>query len=285
MSLATSHCLAPVWAGWLGVALLTRMHAVCLRCVCVCACVQGILEPEWDWARALLMASILSATDPVAVVALMRANSAPTQIITLMEGESLLNDGFAMVAFLLCLQGVEGETFTAGGTVGTLLQLSVGGTLLGIVWAIAVISLLGRVQSNSTVEPLLLLTMSYLLFYTAEEQCHVSSILAVVVYGLCFPWFGKSRISPDTMHDVHTFLENAAFISETVIFVLCGAIIATVVQKTDLTPVDWAKAVGLWFFEMAIRGLMFLVLSPLLNRYGNGFGTKRAAVMTWGGLR
>jgi NhaP-type Na+/H+ or K+/H+ antiporter len=169
--------------------------------------------------------------------------------------------------------------------VGTLLQLSVGGTLLGIVWAIAVVSLLGRVQSNSTVEPLLLLAMSYLLFYTADEQCHVSSILAVVVYGLCFLWFGKSRISPDTIHDVHTFLENAAFISETVIVVLCGAIIATVVQKTDLTPVDWAKAIGLWFFDMAIRGLMVLVLSPLLNRYGNGFGTKRAAIMTWGGLR
>jgi NhaP-type Na+/H+ or K+/H+ antiporter len=79
---------------------------------------KGILEPSWDWPQCFLMASILSATDPVAVVALMRQNSAPDQIITLMEGESLLNDGFAMVAFLLCIKLVEGEPLTVGSIVG-----------------------------------------------------------------------------------------------------------------------------------------------------------------------
>eukprot|EP00037_Helgoeca_nana_P030843 m.385749 g.385749 ORF g.385749 m.385749 type:complete len:369 (-) comp28278_c0_seq2:692-1798(-) len=75
------------------IALLAVVGLVIVTVLGACV-IKGILEPEWDWARALLMASILSATDPVAVVALMRANSAPTQIITLMEGESLLNDEF-----------------------------------------------------------------------------------------------------------------------------------------------------------------------------------------------
>lgn len=231
------------------------------------------------------MAAILSATDPVAVVALMRANAAPTQIITLLEGESLLNDGFAMVAYALCLQLVEGKAFSAGGMLGTLTQLSVGALLLGVVWAFAVISVLGRIRKDSTLEPILLLSMSYLLFYTAEEQCHVSSVLSVVVFGLCFPLFGKARISPGTLHDAETFLANMAFISETVIFVLCGTIIVTVFRTYNLKAVDWIKAILLWLFEMVIRGVMLFILSPILKRWGDGIGPKRAIVMTWGGLR
>jgi len=54
-----------------------------------------LLESSWTWSEAWLLGAILSATDPVAVVALMRESGAPVQIITVMEGESLLNDGFS----------------------------------------------------------------------------------------------------------------------------------------------------------------------------------------------
>lgn len=75
-------------------------------------------------------------------------------------------------------------------------------------------------------------------------------MLAVVVYGISFPWYGKARISPSTIHDTDMFLGNMAFMSETVIFVLCGAIIAHATKQTDLTSADWGNAIGLWFFEV-----------------------------------
>ena len=76
-----------------------------------------------------------------------------------------------------------------------------------------------------------------------------------------------------------------AWVSETIIFVLSGVIIANRVRVNAFSASDFGKCVLLWLFEVVIRGLMFLILSPILVRTGHGFDFKRAATFTWGGLR
>lgn len=105
----------------LGQILLLAVIGVGLSSVFSSVLVKGALESNWSWTRAMLLGSILSATDPVAVVALMEASGAPVQIITLMEGESLLNDGFAMVAFNMFELMALGEEMTAKNVIGDLL--------------------------------------------------------------------------------------------------------------------------------------------------------------------
>ena len=73
---------------------------------------------EFDFTAALMFGSIVSATDPVAVVALLKELGASRRLATLIEGESLLNDGTAMVVFLVLLDLVEGNEFNAGEAVG-----------------------------------------------------------------------------------------------------------------------------------------------------------------------
>ena len=83
----------------------------------------------------LLLGSILSATDPVAVVAVLKTLGAPKKLASLIEGESLLNDGSAFVLFLIFKDMAAGETQTFGDIVLTFSQLSLGGPLFGLMCA------------------------------------------------------------------------------------------------------------------------------------------------------
>lgn len=74
-----------------------------------------IAKESFSWLSSLMYGSIISATDPVAVVALLKELGASKRLSTMIEGESLLNDGTAMVVFLVLLQMVEGKPVTAGG--------------------------------------------------------------------------------------------------------------------------------------------------------------------------
>lgn len=93
---------------------------------------------QFSWEAALLFGSIISATDPVAVVCLLKELGASKRLATMIEGESLLNDGTAMVVYLVLIEIVEGNTLSFGEIILKFMRLSLGGPLLGIVGGIIV---------------------------------------------------------------------------------------------------------------------------------------------------
>ena len=93
---------------------------------------------EFDWYAALLFGSIISATDPVAVVALLKELGASKRLATIIEGESLLNDGTAMVIFTIILIFVEGHTISPSEMFVKFVRLSIGGPALGVVFGMGV---------------------------------------------------------------------------------------------------------------------------------------------------
>lgn len=88
---------------------------------------------DFTWEASLMYGSIVSATDPVAVVALLKELGASKRLATMIEGESLLNDGTAMVIFLVLLKIVEGEDQSFGQILLMFCRLSFGGLLLGLI--------------------------------------------------------------------------------------------------------------------------------------------------------
>jgi NhaP-type Na+/H+ or K+/H+ antiporter len=100
--------------------------------------ILGYNDKEFDWMAALLYGSIISATDPVAVVALLKELGASKRLTTMIEGESLLNDGTAMVVFLVILDIVEGNNPSFGEIILKFIRLSLGGPLLGLLGALVV---------------------------------------------------------------------------------------------------------------------------------------------------
>ena len=74
--------------------------------------------------------------------------------------------------------------------------LTVGAAVLGLLWAVVVIWMIGRVQSDMITEAMVVLAPCYILYYVAQFHLRMSGVLAVTVFGLCFPWWGNTRISP-----------------------------------------------------------------------------------------
>jgi len=246
-----------------------------------------IFPYEWDWFAGLMFGSILSATDPVAVVALLKELGASKQLETLIEGESLLNDGTAIVAFSLFRGIVLGEERTGGEMVAYGLQLSLGGPVLGAVFALASIVVLGYIYNDAVSEITVTLLSCYAVFIIAEATVlHSSGVLAVVTLGILMSAYGRVRISPEVEHYLHSFWEMMAYVSNTVIFLLSGVII---VEKTlfteEITGVDWGYLILLYILLHVIRFVVIAAMSPVLIWTGYPVDMKNAAVLGYAGLR
>jgi len=130
---------------------------------------------------AVMFGALISATDPVAVVSVLKELGASRTLSTMIEGESLINDGTAFVMFSVTLGLVKGEPFEAVDITVVFFRLSLGGPLLGIVFGFIVSFWLRRINNNSILETNLTIITAFMVFYLAESWIlEVSGILALV---------------------------------------------------------------------------------------------------------
>lgn len=140
--------------------------------------------------------SVLSATDPVAVVALLKELGASPKFGTLIEGESLLNDGSAMVFYLLFYEITIGNAASTQSVITNFVRLAGGGPALGILFGLLSSLWLRRVIRDEVLVSIITFLTCYLVFFIAEfTDVKVSGILALVVLGLFMSAYGKTSIS------------------------------------------------------------------------------------------
>ncbi|MFC2087382.1 cation:proton antiporter [Bacteroidota bacterium] len=241
----------------------------------------GLGLDGWGWSIALMFGAVVSATDPVAVVSLLKGLGASKKLGTLIEGESLLNDGTAIVIFMvffLALTGVATDT----SAVVQFFQVAIGGILLGIVIGAATIAWVKRVFNDAMVEITVIIVAAYLTFYIAEDFLHISGVLGLVALGLAMASVGKTRISPEVEHFLHEFWELAAFIANTLIFVIVGVVIA---QRVDYTGADFLILLIIYVGIHIVRAIVIVLFYPFMKRLGYGLPKKDAYILWWGALR
>ena len=212
----------------IGSILLLAVPGVLVSTIITAIAVLFVLQYDgiFSWAEAAVLGAILSATDPVAVVALLKELGASKRLSTLIEGESLINDGTAMVVFEVFLSLAHGEDFNGGEVVGLFVRMSVGGLLVGLIFAIVMSLWINRVHHDVITHVTLTFITVYLLFWTAEGSgIKVSGILALVAMGLFMSAWGKSYIDTFSEAAVHHWWMMVAWMAETVLFVLSGVII------------------------------------------------------------
>lgn len=242
---------------------------------------SGLGFAGWGWPLALLFGAVVSATDPVAVVALLKDLGASKKLGTLIEGESLLNDGTAIVIFMVLLATITG-TGSDTSPIVEFIRVALGGALVGVVFGWLTIRWVKKVFNDAMIEITVIVAAAYLTFFVAEHFLHVSGVLGLVALGLMMAGVGRTRISPEVEHFLHEFWELAAFIANTLIFVIVGVVIA---NNSQFTGDDFLKLFIIYIGVHIVRAVVILVLYPIMRRAGYGLPKKDAIVVWYGALR
>ncbi|GAB4283768.1 MAG: hypothetical protein Kow0068_08710 [Marinilabiliales bacterium] len=236
---------------------------------------------SWEWTVALMFGSVISATDPVAVVALLKELGASKKLGTLIEGESMLNDGTAIVLFMVFFTAITGATADNHAVV-EFGRVAFGGILIGIIIAATAIAWVKRVFNDALVEISVIVGSAYISFFIAEHFMHVSGVLALVALGLAMAGVGKTRISPEVEHFLHEFWELASFFANTLIFIIVGVVIS---QRTEFTASDFIILAIVYVGLHIVRFIMLIIFYPLMRKIGYGINMKETVVLWYGALR
>ncbi|MFV1857829.1 MAG: Na+/H+ antiporter [Anaerolineales bacterium] len=238
--------------------------------------VGGILVvgPGLAVGMALVFGALIAATDPVSVVAIFRRLGAPKQLEVLLEGESLFNDGTAVVLFSIALAALGTAGFNLLDGVIEFFIVAGGGIIVGFLFGWIVQQLTGRIDDHlvETTFTTLLAFGSYLV----AEQFGVSGVLAVVTAGLVNGNIGQKGMSPTTRIVVLNFWEYIAFLANSAIFLLIGLSLDLPSLLSNWQLILWAILGVLIARAINIYGLSRLG-RPIIPRWRH--------VMFWGGLR
>ncbi|XP_051144686.1 sodium/hydrogen exchanger 8 isoform X2 [Andrographis paniculata] len=244
---------------------------------------------DWSWKTSLLLGGLLSATDPVAVVALLKDLGASKKLSTIIEGESLMNDGTAIVVYQLFYRMVLGWSFNWGSVIKFLSQVSLGAVGLGIAFGIASVLWLGFIFNDTVIEISLTLGVSYVAYFTAQEGVDVSGVLTVMTLGMFYSAVARTAFKGESQQSLHHFWEMVAYIANTLIFILSGVVIAESVLRDDnifkTYEHVWGYLFLLYAFVQLSRVVVVGVLFPLLKYFGYGLDFKEATILVWSGLR
>lgn len=237
---------------------------------------------SWTWAFALMFGALISATDPVAVVALLHELKTSKRFSTLVDAESLLNDGTGIVCFMLFFGAYAAGEATHASPVITFIREVGLSTLLGFLLARIVIWFITRINSEEMVQNSVIILAAYLTFILSQYYLGVSGVIALVAFGLTVTYVGKPRLKPQVNTFMEHFWELLTYIANTLIFILVGVVIA---EKVDFSWGALGVLILIYIALNLIRFAMIMLLYPVMKRLGYGLTRRESVILTWGGLR
>jgi CPA1 family monovalent cation:H+ antiporter len=242
--------------------------------------VLGWLGLPLSYAWCVLFGALISPTDPVAVMGILKEAKVPPSLEIQIAGESLFNDGIGVVAFIVLREiTVEGEATSWGHITHLFLQEAVGGAVFGLVIGWVAFRLLKSVD-NYRVEVMLTLAL-VMGGYALASVLHTSGPIAIVVAGLFIGNHGRAFAMSDvTRHHVDTFWELIDEILNALLFVLIGLELLVLTFTRDLF------FAGLLAIPAILIARWVSVAGPVaVLRRWQKFAPGAVTIMTWGGLR
>jgi len=231
-------------------------------------------------ATASVFGALIAATDPVAVMALFRALGVPRRLAVAVEGESLFNDGTAIVVFQLALTAALTGAFNPLDGLLNFLRVAVGGMIVGLVLGWLAAQLMARLDDR-----LIVTTLTTLLAYGAylvAEYLHLSGVLAVVAAGLLSGNVGMAGASPTAKNMLFDMWEYLAFLANSLVFLLIGLTVDLPQLWANLEPIAVAVGAVLMGRAVVVYGLSWLAH---LGESRPHIPLRWRHVLFWGGLR
>jgi CPA1 family monovalent cation:H+ antiporter len=235
--------------------------------------------PELSWGHALLFGTIVAATDPISVLALFRELGVTRRLSLIIEGESLFNDGVAVVLFGVIVAMVQGGDFNLLSAVRQFVVSVVGGGGIGVLLGLAMAKIMSLVDDH-----LIEITLTTILAFSAyllAEHLHVSGVIAVIGAGVMTGNYStKLAMSPTTRISVSDFWEYAAFAVNSVLFVMIGI----EVKIVDFAPL-WVAVLLAVAAMICGRAAAVFVTAPIIGRVDKVLPGSWQGVLFWGGIR
>lgn len=236
-------------------------------------------ETGFTLQQGLVFGALVAATDPIAVVAIFRELHVPHRLATLVEGESLMNDGTSIVLLSLLLAVVAGTATSTGQLLLQFIVVVGGGAFLGFALGTLASRLIAKID-DAVIEITITVITAYGTFALAE-QGGVSGVIATVVAAMYCGSHGRSvGMSRKTRFALGAFWEYLAFALNSVIFLLIG----TEVSASALLHA-WPEITIAFLAVVIARGAVVFAVGGVLSRTRERVSRSWLAVMTWGGLR
>jgi monovalent cation/hydrogen antiporter len=251
-----------------------------------------LLIPGLPWAAAFALGAIVSPTDPLAATQILRRVGAPRRMVTIVEGESLLNDGTALVLYRLAVAAAVGGGFSIAEAGVKFLVAPAGGVLIGLIVGKLVAELRARL-ANPQIEVTISLVTGYAAYLPAD-RLGLSGVLAAVTAGIYLGWRSPEIASPAARLQGFAVWELLTFLLNAVLFVLVGLQLNIVLDALGGYSVGslFGYAAAVCAVVVGLRILWgFTMVYPLraIDRW-RGVVTRRARarerfVAAWSGMR
>ncbi len=244
------------------------------------------------WAAAFVLGAIISPPDAVAATAITSRLRVPRRIVTILDGESLVNDATALVAYRFAIGAMMSGTFSLPEAVGRFFIVALGGIGTGL----AVGWLASQIQRRLD-DPPVQMTISLLTPFAAyipAERFHISGVLAVVTSGLFLGWRGPQILTARTRLNIFVFWEMMVFLLNGLVFVLIGLQLPRILHTLSghsLKLLIWHGVLISWAAILVRIAWVFAstnFLSWISKIFGQGDPFPKwqnTAIVAWTGMR
>ncbi len=236
-----------------------------------------MLSMGWSWHYAIVFGALISATDPVAVIAILKAQRVDARLERLIDAEAMLNDGTGIVLFMVALSSLRHP-------LGEALVVILGGAAVGLiisqVYRLVTLATKRWPTVQALAQPLALIALAYATYIVADSVLKLSGVIALVAYAAVAN-NEKKGIAERTQQLIDRLWDRLSLVANTVIFLLIGVLI---VAKAEPTVADIPKILIAFAVVNIARAIMVAAFYPILRKL-EGTTPQEAIITTWSGLR
>ncbi|RRB07191.1 Na+/H+ antiporter [Larkinella rosea] len=269
---------------------LLAVWLVFLTTVAVAVAAHFVI-PGFTWPLAFVLGAIISPPDVVAASSAIRGLGLPKRLITILEGESLVNDASALIAYRYAVAAVSTGSFVLWQAGLQFIGVAFGGIAIGIVMGY-IFSHIHNKLENPTVATTLTLLLPFVTYLLAEHL-HASGVLAVVATGLYLAWNSYEIYSYQTRMQINGFWNILIFLLTGFVFILIGSQLPIILKSIGNDSIPALIGYGLVISLVAIvtRIIWIFPLAYIYRLRGNRgrrvfrFSSSELFITSWAGMR